>query len=99
IYPDSLTGLSPAVQGVPYNQVLQIRVPPDTVFLGSTVPIDSVRLLSFTGLPPGLTLVCNPPSCVFNGGTNGCALISGTPTDTGFFPLTAIVDGYAAGLS
>ena len=97
IYPDSLTGLSSGVLGVPYTQVLQVRVPADTVYFGNTVPIDSVLLVSFVGLPPGLSMICNPPSCTFLGGTNGCALISGTPTDTGLYSLTATVAGYAAG--
>ena len=76
IFPDSATGLAIGTVGQPYNQVLQIKVPVDTVttFGGFplTVPITSIALSSFTGLPPGLTYVCNPTNCVFPGGSNGC---------------------------
>jgi hypothetical protein len=64
IFPDSATGLSPAVTGQLYTQVMQLRVPVDTVTmigpLPVTVPIISIELLSFAGLPAGLTYSCNP---------------------------------------
>ena len=40
-----------------------------------------------SGLPPGLTYSCTPASCVFPGGSNGCLLISGTPTTAGTYPI------------
>ena len=94
ITPDSATGLSPAVVGQPYNQVMQIVVPPDTTAMIGPVPVNvtivSITLSSFTGLPPGLTYSCTPSSCIFPGGSNGCVQISGTPTVAGTFSLTAI---------
>ena len=94
IYPDSATGLTPAVVNQPYTQVMQIRVPVDTVVtigpLPVTVPITSIELISFTGLPAGLSYSCNPANCTFPGGTNGCVAITGTPTVAGVFQLTAI---------
>ncbi len=97
ITPDSATGLSAGVAGSPYNQVMQIKVPVDTQVVlipGSpavTVNITSIQLVSFTGLPAGLTYACNPANCTFPGGSNGCVLISGTPTVPGLYPLTAII--------
>ena len=96
ITPDSATGLSAGTVGLAYNQVLQIFVPattpveisPGNIYL---VPVVSVVLNSFTGLPPGLTYACNPSSCLFPGNSNGCAEISGTPTVAGNFVLTAII--------
>lgn len=96
ITPDSATGLAPAVVGQPYNQVMQIRVPQDTTTtigpLPVTVTIVSISLISFTGLPPGLTYTCTPSSCVFPGNSNGCVLISGTPTVAGNFSPVAITE-------
>jgi len=94
IYPDSATGLTPAVVGQPYIQEMQLRVPVDTVttFGGVpvTIPITSITLTQFIGLPPGLTYACNPANCVFPGGTNGCVLISGTPLVAGNYNPLAI---------
>jgi hypothetical protein len=94
IYPDSATGLAGGVVGQAYNQEMQLRVPLDTLvdLLGtgtpSLVPITSISLTAFNNLPAGLTYSCNPPTCVFPGGTNGCVLISGTPLVAGtFLPL------------
>lgn len=92
IYPDSATGLTPGVLNQAYNQILQLRIPTDTtaVIFGTTqnITIDSITLLAFSNLPPGVTYACNPGTCIFPGGTNGCVLLSGTPTQAGtFFPI------------
>lgn len=101
VYPDSATGFASGVINTPYSQVIQVVVPADTTittpFGPITIPIDSVHLASFTGLPPGLSLSCNPAGCTYTGGSNGCAVISGTPTDTGHFQLSATVTTYAGG--
>lgn len=96
ITPDSATGLAPAIEGQPYNQVLQIRVPTDTVVevipgFPTPVTIVNIQLNSFSGLPGGLSYTCTPSNCTFPGGTNGCVEISGTPTTAGVYPLTAII--------
>jgi len=103
VFPDSATGLAIGTQFVAYNQVLQIKAPLDTqvtiVIFGIptniNVTIDSMHLNAINGLPNGLSLTCSTPTCTFAGGANGCADISGIPTDTGTFPLTAIVTSYA----
>jgi hypothetical protein len=95
IYPDSATGLASGIVGQPYNQVMQIKVPVDTqvVYLGFTLTatIQSIQLMSFTGLPPGITYACNPANCIFPGGSNACVLLSGTPNTAGVFNPVAIV--------
>lgn len=94
IYPDSATGLASGTINQAYNEVMQIKAPLDTVavFAGNTVTvtIDSITLLSFYNLPPGLSYACNPTTCKFIGGSNGCVLLSGTPTQAGTFHPVAI---------
>ena len=96
IVPDSATGLAHATVGQFYSDTLQFRVPTDTTFIYMsqqvTFNINWIRVDSVLGLPPGFTWSttecgsCNLHS--FNGGTNGCVLISGTaPLTTGTYPL------------
>lgn len=113
IYPNEATGFVSGCVGVAYTQLVTNVVPVDTcvtVVQGLpcvTVDIDSIVITSFTGLPNGLNVVyfdggnTNSPAdqgC-FEGGTTGCALISGTPTAAGSFTLTINVDAYAGGQS
>lgn len=101
IYPDSATNFAPACVGEPYTQVITNVVPEDTTtilpIVGQvTVAIDSINVVSVTGLPPGMTFQCNPSSCSYAGGTTGCAIISGTCNTPGtynlVFELTAYVE-------
>lgn len=87
VYPDSATGLPPGTIGVPYSEVIQVKVLTDTLFMGNTVLITNITITGVTGLPPGLTYSCNPSNCIFPGGSNGCILLSGTPSITGTFNL------------
>ena len=89
IYPDELTGLSPATVGIAYNQNITIIVPSDTSVVlipGSpavNVTIDKIDLTSVTGLPSSFSYSCDPPSCSFPGGTTKCAeLSSAAPTSS-----------------
>ncbi len=115
IYPDSATGLNSGCVGVPYNQLITNVVPADTcvIFVTwlpcQTVSIDSIKIISFTGLPASLSYSCydagntnSPPDqCTYEGGTTGCAVITGTPTagDVGIHNLVITVDVYAGGAS
>jgi hypothetical protein len=87
IYPDSATNLPGGTVGIPYSEDIQARVLTDTSLSGLPVIITSITLSSVTGLPPGLSYSCTPASCVFPGGSNGCMLLSGTPTTAGVYPL------------
>jgi Secretion system C-terminal sorting domain len=111
VYPDSATGFESACVGVPYEQIITNVVPADsTVFIGPipvTLVIDSVVVVSVTGLPPGFTFSCfdgqnvNSPfnGCAFEGGTAGCISIAGTPQagDEGIYNLDVTFDLYLAG--
>ena len=90
IYPDTIPA---AVAGSPYSEVLQVKVPVDTVYLGTTVPIQSIALMAINGLPAGFTYQCVPANCIFPGGSNGCVLITGNPTmnDVGSYPVVIIL--------
>lgn len=90
IYPDSATGLPPGLVGQPYSEVIQARVLTDTTYNGLPAIISNITITGVTGLPAGLTYSCNPATCVFPGGSNGCLLLSGTPSAAGIFSI--IVD-------
>ncbi|MCW3084363.1 MAG: hypothetical protein JWP12_1729 [Bacteroidetes bacterium] len=84
ICPDSATGMAMGTVGVAYNQVMSMKVPSTSAGFSTglpfAVPVTSIKVDSVTGLAPGLSYVCSPAGCTFPGGTNGCILISGTPT-------------------
>lgn len=94
IYPDTLAD---AIVGDAYSEVEQFFVPSDTTFEynGSVIPatVVSVEIVSvdWSGLDAkGFSYACNPGTCEFPGGTNGCLLISGAaPTSdmVGNYPL------------
>jgi len=83
IQPDSATGLPHATVNVAYSTVLQVRVPHDTIYLGSQWDYDYTDIASVTGLPAGYTYACNPTSCHFLGASNNCVLISGPAPSVG----------------
>ncbi len=80
-YPDSAQGLPPSYATVAYSTVVQVRTPLDTTVAPfGTIAINYIQLDSVKGLPAGFTYATNPSNGKFPGGTNGCILISGTPT-------------------
>lgn len=87
IYPDSATGLPSGVVNQPYSEVIQARVLTDTTYNGFPAVISNITITGVTGLPPGLTYSCNPATCVFPGGSNGCLLLSGTPSVAGIYNI------------
>jgi hypothetical protein len=71
--PDSI----PCVErGVPYQQAIQILVPPSF----SGVDIDSFKVNNVSGIPAGLSYQCNPVRCVFKGNEKACVSFYGTTT-------------------
>jgi hypothetical protein len=81
ICPDSTTGMAAGTVGVPYTQVMSMKVPADGTDFGYPgVPITSIAITSVDSLAPGLSYVCSPAGCSFPGNSQGCILISGTPT-------------------
>ncbi len=101
IWPDTTTNFNGGVVGVAYNQNITVTVPQDTT-IGSppfttTIPFDSVHMVSMSNLPPGLTYMCSPSICTWLGGTSGCAAIYGTPTTAGTYSLSIVVNAYVGG--
>ena len=85
IYPDSIAGLPFAAVGQPYNEVITIICPLDTIVDFNGVPlsvnVETIELTSLTGLPPSFSYDCAVPSCIFSGGSISCAvLLSNGPT-------------------
>lgn len=75
----------PACIGSFYAQSVTLNVPDSASvpILPFPIPINSISLSTsgaISGLPAGLTYLCDPPNCVFNKNTLGCLLIYGTPT-------------------
>lgn len=95
ITPDTTTNFVSGTVGVPYTQVILLHPPLDTVYVYNGVPLQvhvlNIQLTNLDGLPPGLSYTCNPASCDFAGGVSGCAVITGTPTTAGYYPLQAII--------
>ena len=87
IYPDSATGLADGYVGQSYNEVITNITPLDTntVIFGLTIPttILTYELTSMSGLPPSFSYACDPPTCIFPGGSSGCINIySPSPTSS-----------------
>ena len=85
IYPDSIAGLPNASVGQPYNEVITVISPLDTIvdFNGVPLPVtvETIALTSLTGLPPSFSYDCAVPNCIFSGGSISCAvLLSNGPT-------------------
>jgi Secretion system C-terminal sorting domain len=77
---------TPACLGKAYSFRFTLKVS-DTITvptLGS-LPIDSISVNptnGVTGLPTGISYVCEPPSCSFKKNTSGCVVLRGTPDNT-----------------
>jgi len=97
VYPDTIQNFPPAAVNVAYSSDLNFKVPATVTaevagddplaqnFIGSA--IQKFIVTSVEGLPPGYSYACNISNCQYNGGTNGCANVSGTTTQTGTFDV------------
>lgn len=87
------SSLPMGIENQPYELVFTAVVPDTTsVSLSPPAPpsvldLSYVALDSIVGLPPGLSYTCSPADCVFPELTQGCVLISGTPTQVGTYSL------------
>jgi hypothetical protein len=94
-YPDTVTNLPHAHVGVAYATTIQFKVKADTLFLGTTVAIDSINVNGVNGLPPGFNFTCTPAGCSFPGGSDGCVYVYGpAPTAMGNYPITVAITAY-----
>jgi len=82
ICPDSTTGLAIGTVGVPYSQLVSIKVPSDPSSFGAPpgTGLTSIEIIGVDSLAPGLSHTCAPASCNFPASSNGCVLVTGTPT-------------------
>lgn len=93
VLPDSATNFNHACVGVPYEQLVYIKAPKDTVLGPIPATIDSFVInKNITGLPPGLTVesvpgftLASPPNpktnfdrLIIKGDSLACIKISGT---------------------
>ena len=101
IYPDTATGLPDAIATEPYAFTFTVVVPPDTNIGGFIVPIDSIGIDQFQGLPPGFSYITDSPSDYWKGDSTGCVLIQGMPqqADVGVHPFTVTVIAKAGGIT
>jgi hypothetical protein len=83
---------------VVYSEVIYFRAPSDTsTMVGNTrvpVRIDSMEITGVKGLPAGFNYNCFTPNCRFNGGESSCLTLTGTPTQTGVYPLVVYISTY-----
>jgi hypothetical protein len=86
--------LPEGTQGQTYSQSITIY-PPATAEVGG-VPLNlfQIELLSVTNLPSGMTYASNQADNIFLVNNYYCVLLSGTPADTGTFPLRITVMPY-----
>jgi hypothetical protein len=100
VYPDTAIGIQSGVLNEPYNEVIFIKVPTDPSVIDPLFALVTLQQVSLVGisyvdsngnLSPisnlGLSLECNPASCVFAPGQQYCGVISGTPNQVGEFPI------------
>lgn len=100
VWPDTLENFAPGFVGIPYSDTLNLLVPADAglidpLFTGFT--IDSVAMNSLTGLPPGISVICNSQTgapCTYMPSQVGCGLLEGTPTQAGTFDIVINVTAY-----
>lgn len=92
VYPDTVTNFANGCMGQFYLQDFTVVVPADTFVFGFNFTINYLRIDSIGGLPAGMIYSCNPPTCTFPGGTNGCAQFYGIlPPVTATYSLTIYV--------
>ncbi len=100
VWPDTTTDFRSGVLGQFYSDTLNILIPSSAQDISPSLPplqIDSVQLVSVSGLPPGLSVNCNsqtPAACSYLPENLGCGLIEGTPTAVGTFDITINVLGW-----
>jgi len=95
ISPDTTTNFASGTVGIPYQQLVYVHPPVDTLantpFGPQNVTIIDIVLNSVANLPPGLSYTCNPANCTFPGGVSGCLAITGTPLTAGTYDLNVII--------
>lgn len=93
LYPTPANANYSLVKNQAFDETVTVNLPSDT---SATFPvvgardafIDSLKITSVQGLPPGLASACNNAECLILGGQQGCVRLFGTPTQAGTFKIT-----------
>lgn len=105
LWPDTIQNLPYASAGVYYETAVQLKTPTivsevpgapadvSGIPIGN-LPIDSIALIQANGLPAGLTMNCDDPSCSYPGNSIGCVNLFGTTNAIGVHDLEFVVDGW-----
>lgn len=105
--PSKSEKLAPAKQGSAYQQTISFKFPSTTTEISETniiecpsyvpngVTIRDVEISSIDGLPKGIEYECNSADCYWKEATYGAVCLKGTPTTSGIYDLTVIVEGVA----
>lgn len=100
VAPDTLVNFMSGEINSLYSQQIDVKVPLNAGFAGAPfIMVDSAQVLSIEGLPEGVALECNGNAitpCTYLSGTEGCAIISGIPTQGGTFDLTIMLMVYSS---
>lgn len=98
VMPDTIMGFSDGEVDVLYTQQIDVKIPTDGTFAGAPfLTVDSVTIVSINGMPPGLSYECaenTSTECTYEGGSTGCAVISGIPWSGGVYDLNIILAVY-----
>ncbi len=100
VFPDTATNFPPALINMAYLAQIDVKVPQDAGVVdpaSAGIPVDSGAVTNVIGLPPGIIYECNSHTtsfCTFLGDSIGCAVLTGTPTQAGVFPLTIELTGF-----
>ncbi len=107
IYPENGTSsgftnvvMADAYVGMMYDEVVQLKIPSDTLIdtMGFQIPavIDSLFIVDFVNLPASMSFQCNIIGCEYSGDDNGCIRFVGTPTanEVGTYSLGLQAYGY-----
>ena len=84
----------PVVRGEAYDQVMTFILPPTEYdVLGTIYNLDSIAVDSVKNIPPGMSYSSNSTGYV--AGKAYCAQLTGTPTESGTFPVEIYLRAFA----
>lgn len=76
VYPNSLPV---GYELMHYKEILTFVFKKDTIINSDTIKVDSVKIISVSGLPTGFNYYCSDSACTDTGGGNECLTIEGDP--------------------
>lgn len=91
VAPDTVINFVGGELNTIYGQQIDVKIPESVQELGFDIMVDSATITGIVNLPPGLEIICNPTAsspCTYLGGTIGCGVIQGIPTQGGTYELT-----------